>query len=75
VNIKGMLTLWHYIGAWLVGQKSRIDFRSDKGAAAVEFGLMVALIAAVIIDVVGVLGTQIQAAFQTVCTAIKGSAC
>jgi len=40
--------------------------RSDRGATAVEYGLMVALIAAVIIGVVGTLGTQVTAAFQSI---------
>ena len=39
---------------------------SEKGATAVEYGLLVALIAAVIVGVVGLLGTAIQGAFQTV---------
>jgi len=38
----------------------------ERGATAVEYGLIVALIAAVIVAVVALLGTQIQAAFQTV---------
>ncbi len=46
--------------------------RSDEGATAVEYGLMVALIAAVIVGVVTTLGTQIQAAFTTVSNAIGG---
>lgn len=44
--------------------------REDKGATAVEYGLLVALIAAIIIGVVATLGTQIQAAFQTVVDAL-----
>ena len=44
--------------------------RQDKGATAVEYGLLVALIAAIIIGVVATLGTQIQAAFQTVVNAL-----
>ena len=40
--------------------------RNDRGATAVEYGLMVALIAAVIVAVVGLLGTQVSTAFQTV---------
>lgn len=44
--------------------------RDDKGATAVEYGLLVALIAAVIVGVVATLGTQIQAAFQTVIDAL-----
>ncbi|ASN52636.1 Flp family type IVb pilin [Sinomonas sp. R1AF57] len=38
----------------------------EKGATAVEYGLLVALIAAVIIAVVAILGGQIQEAFQKV---------
>ena len=44
--------------------------RDDEGATAVEYGLLVALIAAVIVVTVGLLGVQIKAAFQTVLTAI-----
>ena len=40
--------------------------RDDRGATAVEYGLIVALIAAVIIVVVGVLGKQVSDAFSTV---------
>jgi len=40
--------------------------RDDRGATAVEYGLLVALIAAVIIVVVGVLGKQVSDAFSTV---------
>ncbi|WP_155369200.1 Flp family type IVb pilin [Catellatospora vulcania] len=38
----------------------------DRGATAVEYGLIVALIAAIIVGVVATLGTDIAAAFQTV---------
>ncbi|MFD5865267.1 Flp family type IVb pilin [Agromyces sp. NPDC127015] len=44
--------------------------RSEDGATGVEYGLIVALIAAVIVAVVATLGTQIQAAFQTVVDAL-----
>lgn len=40
--------------------------RNEDGATAVEYGLMVALIAAVIVATVALLGDEIQAAFQTV---------
>ncbi|HML50794.1 MAG TPA: Flp family type IVb pilin [Propionicimonas sp.] len=43
----------------------------ERGATAVEYGIMVALIAAVIITVVTLLGTQIQAQFQTVLDGIS----
>ena len=39
---------------------------SERGATAVEYGLIVALIAAVIVVVVGLLGGQIRNAFQIV---------
>jgi pilus assembly protein Flp/PilA len=42
----------------------------DKGATAVEYGLLVALIAAVIVGIVGTLGGQIQQAFTNVSTAL-----
>ncbi len=44
----------------------------EEGATAVEYGLIVALIAAVIVTVVATLGGQIAAAFQTVVTALGG---
>jgi pilus assembly protein Flp/PilA len=40
--------------------------RSDRGATAVEYGLMVALIAAVIIAAVVFLGDTLNTAFDTV---------
>lgn len=42
--------------------------RDDRGATAVEYGLIVALIAAVIVVIVGTLGTDVSTAFQTVVT-------
>lgn len=43
----------------------------ERGATAVEYGLIVALIAAVIVAVVALLGTEINAAFQTVLTKLQ----
>jgi len=40
--------------------------RSDRGATAVEYGLLVALIAAVIIGIVFIVGHQVSNAFNTV---------
>lgn len=40
----------------------------DEGATAVEYGLLVALIAAVIIATVVLLGTQINTAFTSITT-------
>ncbi len=46
--------------------------KADEGATAVEYGLMVALIAAVIVGTVALLGQRLNAIFQTVLTAIGG---
>ena len=43
-------------------------FKDEEGATAVEYGMIVALIAAVIVAVVATLGTQISAAFQSIVT-------
>ena len=42
----------------------------EEGATAVEYGLLVALIAAVIIATVVILGGQINTAFQTIVAAL-----
>ena len=43
---------------------------TERGATAVEYGLMVALIAAFIIGAVQLLGTQVDAVFRTVANAM-----
>ena len=45
----------------------------EEGATAVEYGIMVALIAVVIITVVTLLGTNLNAIFQTVADAVGGA--
>ncbi|WP_370287574.1 Flp family type IVb pilin [Nocardioides sp.] len=40
--------------------------RDERGATAVEYGLLVALIAAAIIAIVGFLGTDVKNAFDSV---------
>jgi len=44
--------------------------RDDEGATAVEYGMLVALIAAVIVTTVVTLGQQIQVAFQAIVSAL-----
>jgi len=44
--------------------------RNDRGATAVEYGLMVALIAIVIIVAVTMLGTNLSNLFHTVATSV-----
>jgi pilus assembly protein Flp/PilA len=47
-----------------------VNVRNDRGATAVEYGIMVALIAAIIVGTVDTLGGQVDAAFQTVVDAL-----
>jgi pilus assembly protein Flp/PilA len=44
--------------------------RDDQGATAVEYGLMVALIAAVIVTAVTLIGTNLTSIFNSVANAI-----
>lgn len=63
-----MTSLMVSMMAFVAGVKDR--FSSEKGATAVEYGLLVALIAAVIVVIVGTLGGQINTAFTTISTAL-----
>ena len=55
---------------FLTLQLLKLQLTDEEGATAVEYGLFVALIAAVIVTLVVTLGTQIQAAFQTIVDAL-----
>ena len=59
-----MTSLMVSMMAFVAGVKDR--FSSEKGATAVDYGLLVALIAAVIVVVVAALGGQINTAFTTI---------
>ena len=60
-----------YLTILLQAQKQKMD---ERGASAVEYGLLVAGIAAVIVAVVFLLGGNIQDAFQTTNDTIDGGA-
>jgi pilus assembly protein Flp/PilA len=47
--------------------------KDDEGATAVEYGIMVAAIAAVIVGVVFAIGTQVDTAFETVNSELTAS--
>lgn len=47
--------------------------RDDEGASAVEYGLLVAAIAAIIILVVFAVGSWVKGAFKDTCTAFSTS--
>jgi len=51
-------------------QRIKRFFRDEEGAALVEYGLLVGLIAAVCVLVITTLGTTIQTYFQNIITAI-----
>ena len=46
--------------------------KDEKGATAVEYGLMVGLIAVAIIVTVGLLGTKLNGLFETIKDALPG---
>lgn len=48
-------------------------FKDEEGATAVEYGLMVALIAAVVITGATLLGTNTESKFQDVAESIKAA--
>lgn len=60
-----------FLAILLGAHKSKMD---QRGASAVEYGLLVAGIAAVIVAIVFTLGGQISTAFNTVSTRIGGAA-
>jgi pilus assembly protein Flp/PilA len=57
-----------YLSIMLNARRSKLD---ERGASAVEYGLLIAGIAAVIVVVVLVLGGKIQDAFSDTCDAIS----
>lgn len=61
------LRLYTKAQAWLH------ELREERGATAVEYALMVALIAVVIIAAVTLLGNSASSKFSTVATAVSGA--
>ncbi len=54
-------------------QKLQSFLADEQGATAVEYGLMIALIAAVILTAVGLLGTELNTKFTDVKDAVKNA--
>ncbi len=50
---------------------NRLDSREERGASAVEYGLLIAGIAALIVVAVFALGPVVKEAFTDTCTSIK----
>ena len=53
----------------------RTALRHDEGASAVEYGLLVAAIAALIVGVVFLLGGKVSSTFATTCSGIGSGKC
>jgi pilus assembly protein Flp/PilA len=55
----------------------RTSIRRDEGASAVEYGLLVAAIAAIIVGIVFLLGTRVSSAFNKTnsCISANGAGC
>jgi pilus assembly protein Flp/PilA len=66
VHMIGMLKMTTETAQMIAGYVSSRMNLSDRGATAVEYGMIVALIAAVIITVVTTLGTDVSTGFQTI---------
>lgn len=54
---------------------ARLSQMEQRGASAVEYGLLIAGIAAVIVVAVMALGPVVNDAFTETCTEINGAAC
>jgi len=60
-RVQMLLRLWTHMASLREG---------ERGATAVEYGMLVALIAAVIVGIVATLGGEVKTAFQTVSNAL-----
>ena len=67
-----MINLYTALATLASFTKSRLK-DEEKGATAVEYGLMVGLIAVVIIAAVALLGTQLDGLFRRVVAALGGA--
>jgi pilus assembly protein Flp/PilA len=52
--------------------QNRVDGAKDRGATAVEYGLLVGLIAVVIIAAVTLLGARLKTLFQSIVVSLGG---
>jgi pilus assembly protein Flp/PilA len=62
------------LSCWGRGLAVRLRIRSDRGASAVEYGIMIALIAAVVIIAVIFLGSQTSRTFSCTADSLSSSA-
>ena len=52
-------------------RRSHRSVRTEEGASAVEYGLLVALVAAIVVLAVFALGSLVRNVFQDTCTSIE----
>lgn len=60
-----------YLRIMIAGQKAKMD---ERGASAVEYGLLIAGIAALIVAIVFIFGDALSGVFQTTCDSVAGAA-
>ena len=65
-----MTRLSAHVLAFLTVLSDRFENREERGATAVEYGLLVGLIAVVLIAAITLLGTDLRALFTSVTSAI-----
>jgi pilus assembly protein Flp/PilA len=70
-GVQGMLSLYTGLTTWWADLKERLS--EDRGATAVEYALMVALIAVVIILAVTFVGTSAESKFEEVGSAVNNA--
>jgi pilus assembly protein Flp/PilA len=61
-----------FVMSILFGLRDRFDGRTDRGATAVEYGLLVGLIAVVIIGAVIALGGKLNGLFTSISDTLPG---
>jgi len=61
-----------FLYSFLYFVQARLDSRKDRGATAVEYGLLVGLIAIILIAGAGLLGTQLNALFTRIAGIVGG---
>jgi pilus assembly protein Flp/PilA len=65
-----MLEMFVAVQTWIAGRRAEID---ERGATAVEYALMVGLIAVAIIATVSLLGSKVQKTFNTLANTLPSA--
>jgi pilus assembly protein Flp/PilA len=65
-----MLEMFVAVQTWIAGRRAEID---ERGATAVEYALMVGLIAVAIIATVSLLGSKVQKTFNEIAETLPGA--